>query len=384
MSVPDTETAAAAHDYAVLAARIKRWGRELGFGAVGVCGIDLAEDEARLMAWLDDERHGEMAYMALHGLKRTRPNWLRPGTMSVISARLDYMRADCAPAEAVLDNKELGYVSRYALGRDYHKVLRRKLQKLADRISEEVGTFGYRAFTDSAPVMEKPLARNAGLGWIGKHTNLLSRDAGSWFFLGELYTDLPLPHDVSAKDHCGSCRSCIDACPTGAITSAYHLDARLCISYLTIELKGAIPIALRPLVGNRVFGCDDCQLVCPWNRFAVHSDNHDFSPRHALDAPRLTDLFRWSEAEFRRKTRGSPIRRAGYEGWIRNVAVALGNAKTSPQVTSALKSRLDFPSAMVREHIAWALEQHGMGEHESGNRGGVADGRRTNSGNGDR
>lgn len=353
---PDAEPT----DYAALAARVKRWGRELGFGAVGITGVDLADDEARLLAWLEDGRHGEMAYMASHGVKRTRPAALRPGTLSVISARLDYQRPDCAPADAVLEDPTLGYVSRYALGRDYHKVLRRRLQKLAERISGEVGAFGYRAFTDSAPVMEKPLARDAGLGWIGKHTNLLSRTAGSWFFLGELYTDLPLPHDAPASDHCGTCRACIDACPTGAITAPYELDARLCISYLTIELKGGIPVELRPLVGNRVFGCDDCQLACPWNRFAAQSDNDDFSPRHGLDAPRLVDLFRWSEAEFLHKTRGSAIRRAGYEGWLRNVAVALGNAKTSPEVTSALKSRIDFPSAMVREHVAWALERHGV------------------------
>ncbi|HSS66022.1 MAG TPA: tRNA epoxyqueuosine(34) reductase QueG [Gammaproteobacteria bacterium] len=361
MSALHSDSVDSTRDYAALAERIKRWGRELGFGAVGVAGVDLAADEARLMAWLDDGRHGEMAYMARHGVRRTRPDALRPGTISVISARLDYMRADCAPAEAVLEDAELGYLSRYALGRDYHKVLRRKLQMLADRISAEVGEFGYRAFTDSAPVMEKPLARNAGLGWIGKHTNLLSREAGSWFFIGELYTDLPLPHDAPGSDHCGTCRACIDACPTGAITAPYRLDARLCISYLTIELKGSIPVELRPLVGNRIFGCDDCQLVCPWNRFAVHSDNDDFSPRHDLDAPRLVDLIRWSEAEFLHKTRGSPVRRAGYEGWIRNLAVALGNAKTSPEVTSALKSRLDFPSTLVREHVSWALEQHGAG-----------------------
>ena len=360
MNVPKANSADATRDYAALAARIKVWGRDLGFGAVGVTGVDLAADEARLMAWLDDHRHGEMAYMSSHGVKRTRPRLLRPGTNSVISARLDYLRADCVPAETVLENGELGYVSRYALGRDYHKVLRRKLQMLADRISEEVGGFGYRAFTDSAPVMEKPLARNAGLGWIGKHTNLLSREAGSWFFIGELYTDLPLPRDPPGTDHCGTCRACIDACPTGAITAPYRIDARLCISYLTIELKGSIPEKLRPLVGNRVFGCDDCQLVCPWNRFAVHSDNDDFRPRHGLDAPRLADLLRWSETEFLQKTRGSAIRRAGYEGWLRNVAVALGNARTSPEVTSALKSRLDFPSAMVREHVSWALKRHGV------------------------
>ncbi len=383
MTVPNIGSAAAPRDYAALTLCIKRWGRELGFGAVGITGIDLAEDEARLMAWLDQRRHGEMAYMALHGTRRTRPELLRPGTISVISARLDYMRPEAAEAEGVLENSELGYISRYALGRDYHKVLRRKLQKLADRISEEVGVFGYRAFTDSAPVMEKPLARNAGLGWIGKHTNLLSRSAGSWFFLGELYTDLPLPHDPAASDHCGTCRACIDVCPTGAITAPYELDARLCISYLTIEQKGAIPVELRPLVGNRVFGCDDCQLVCPWNRFAVRSTEEDFAPRHGLDAPRLVDLFQWGEAEFLHKTRGSPIRRAGYEGWIRNLSVALGNAETSPEVTSALKSRLDFPSAMVREHVAWALGRHGVGRQGREDHGRATDGRQKDAGESD-
>ncbi len=383
MNVQHPSSVAAPRDYAELGALVKQWGLELGFGAVGITGVELDQDEARLMAWLSDHRHGEMAYMAQHGVKRTRPQALRPGTLSVISARLDYMYADTAPAEVVLDNDELGYISRYALGRDYHKVLRRKLQQLADRISTEVGAFGYRAFTDSAPVMEKPLARNAGLGWIGKHTNLLSRAAGSWFFLGELYTDLPLPHDAPATDHCGTCRACIDACPTGAITAPYQLDARLCISYLTIELKHSIPVALRPLVGNRVFGCDDCQLVCPWNRFAVQSDNDDFSPRHALDAPRLIDLFRWDEAEFLDKTRGSAIRRAGYEGWLRNVAVALGNAKSSPEVISALKSRISFPSAMVREHVLWALGRHGVGGQGREDNGRATDGRQKDAGDSD-
>ena len=360
MNAPKSVPFSTAIDYPALAARIKRWGRELGFGAVGISGTDLGEDEANLIAWLEQKRHGEMAYMALHGTRRSRPAELKPGTLSVVSVRMDYLRSDTVPADAVLEDDSLGYVSRYALGRDYHKVLRRRLQKLADRITAEVGPFGYRAFTDSAPVLEKPLARNAGLGWIGKHTNLLSRSAGSWFFLGELYTDLPLPHDLRAKDHCGTCRACIDACPTGAITAPYRLDARLCISYLTIELKGNIPVELRPLVGNRVFGCDDCQLVCPWNRFAVPSDNPDFSPRHGLDAPRLAELFCWSEAEFDHNTRGSAIRRAGYDGWLRNVAVALGNARTSPEVVAALKSRVDSPSAVVREHVVWALQRHGV------------------------
>jgi epoxyqueuosine reductase len=343
-----------------LAKQIKDWGHELGFQAVGITGTDLSADEARLMTWLRLGRQGEMAYMGRHGIKRSRPQALRPGTLSVISARLDYLCSGAAPAETVLARPDLAYVSRYALGRDYHKVARRKLQALAERIRDSVGEFGYRAFTDSAPVMEKALARNAGLGWIGKHTNLLSRSAGSWFFLGELYTDLPLPHDPPARDHCGTCRACIDACPTGAIVAPYQLDARLCISYLTIELKGAIPLELRPMMGNRIFGCDDCQLVCPWNRFATISEGGDFSSRHGLDAPKLVDLFAWTEGEFVDRTTGSAIRRTGYEGWLRNVAVALGNAQTSPGVVSALKSRMGHPSAIVREHVAWALERHGV------------------------
>ena len=350
-----------------LSKQIKAWGRELGFQAVGITGTDLSEDEARLMTWLRLGRQGEMAYMGRHGVKRSRPQALRPGTLSVISARLDYLCSDSAPAEAVLGRADLGYVSRYALGRDYHKAARRKLQALAEKLRESVGEFGYRAFTDSAPVMEKALARNAGLGWIGKHTNLLSRSAGSWFFLGELYTDLPLPHDPPARDHCGTCRACIDACPTGAIVAPYQLDARLCISYLTIELKGTIPLELRPMMGNRVFGCDDCQLVCPWNRFATTSAGGDFSPRQGLDAPKLVDVFAWTEVEFLDRTRGSAIRRTGYEGWLRNVAVALGNAQTSPEIVSALKSRMDHPSAIVREHVAWALQRHGAADVELAN-----------------
>ncbi len=350
-----------AADFNGLAADIKAWGRDLGFHAIGISGVDLSEDEARLMAWLDDGRHGEMGYMHRHGIKRSRPAALRPGTVSVISVRLDYLRANTVPAETVLDRGELGYVSRYALGRDYHKVLRSRLQRLAERIRDHAGPFGYRAFTDSAPVMEKPLARNAGLGWIGKHTNLLSRSAGSWFFLGELYTDLPLPYDEPGTDHCGTCRACIDACPTGAITAPYQLDARLCISYLTIEFKGYIPEPLRPMIGNRIFGCDDCQLVCPWNRFAALSSEEDFSTRHGLDAPRLTDLFAWSESEFLERTKGNAIRRTGYLSWLRNIAVALGNAPTTSDVVTALMSRADHPSALVREHVAWALEQHGHG-----------------------
>ncbi len=352
--------AAPAEDTEALARHIKAWARELGFQAAGIADPDLGADEARLLAWLDAGRHGEMHYMQRHGLKRSRAGLLHPGTVRVISVRMDYLPRDAAPAEAVLADPCLAYVSRYALGRDYHKLVRRRLQKLADRIEKAVGPFSYRVFTDSAPVLEKPLARDAGLGWIGKHTNLLHRDAGSWFFLGELYTDLPLPADDAASDHCGTCRACMDACPTGAIVAPYELDARLCISYLTIELRGSIPEPLRPLVGNRIFGCDDCQLVCPWNRYADRSGEADFSPRHGLDASSLAALFRWSEDEFLRCTQGSAIRRIGYERWLRNIAVALGNAPGEPAVLEALEARRAHSSPLVREHVGWALARHGV------------------------
>jgi len=332
---------------------------ELGFQSVGVSGIMLGEDEARLLDWLARGRHGDMAYMHRHGAKRSRPAHLVPGTLRVVSARMNYWPSAAAPAAAVLDDPRLGYVSRYALGRDYHKVVRKRLQRLAERMGDEVGTFGYRAFVDSAPVMEKALARDAGLGWIGKHTNLISRDAGSWFFIGELYTDLPLPLDSPRAEHCGTCRACIDACPTGAIVAPYEIDARLCISYLTIELRSSIPVELRPLVGNRIFGCDDCQVVCPWNRFARASIEADFAPRHELDSSNLIKLFRWTEEAFLEFTRGSPIRRIGYHCWLRNIAVALGNGPTSPAAIAALAARRDFPSEMVREHVRWALARLG-------------------------
>ncbi len=341
-----------------LAGRIKQWGRELGFQQVGIAGADLNEDEALLKRWLAEGRHGEMAYMARHGTRRSRPAELVPGTARVIAARMDYLPEDGADPWQVLGDARLGYVSRYALGRDYHRLLRKRLQALADRIAGEAGPFGYRVFTDSAPVLEKPLARNAGLGWIGKHTNLIHTGAGSWFFLGEIYTDLALPVDRAAEDHCGTCHACIDACPTGAITGPYQLDARRCISYLTIELRGSIPLELRPLVGNRVYGCDDCQLVCPWNRYARFTREPGFQPRHALDAPALVELFRWSEADFLRRTEGSPIRRIGYACWLRNVAVALGNAPHDPCIVEALHQRREDPSPLVREHVTWALEQH--------------------------
>ncbi len=336
---------------------IRGWGRDLGFQQVGIASTDLAEAEAHLERWLDQGHQGEMDYMGRHGPKRSRPAELVPGTRSVISVRLDYLPEPPALTWQRLRDPHTGFVSRYALGRDYHRLLRQRLERLARRIGEHLGPFGYRAFVDSAPVLEKPLAQRAGLGWIGKHTNLINRAAGSWFFLGELYTDLPLPADPPAADHCGRCRACLDACPTGAIVAPYQLDARRCISYLTIELKGSIPLEFRPPIGNRIFGCDDCQLVCPWNRFARLTEEADFHPRHGLDQGALTKLFAWSEEEFLRRTEGSAIRRIGYPGWLRNLAVALGNAPPSPPVVEALLRHQGHPSELVREHLAWALER---------------------------
>jgi epoxyqueuosine reductase len=352
-----SSVAATTLDLDALAARIKAWGAELGFGKVGIASVDLAGDEARLMAWLQEGRHGTMDYMRRHGTRRSRPQELAPGTIRVISARMDYFPRDAREPWSLLRDGERAYVARYALGRDYHKLVRHRLQKLANRIGDAIGPFGYRAFADSAPVLEKALARDAGLGWIGKHTLLLDRDAGSWFFLGELYTDLPLPVDAASTAHCGSCTRCIDVCPTRAITGPYRLDARRCIAYLTIESKDPIPEDLRPLLGNRVFGCDDCQLVCPWNRYAQPTLEEAFAPRHGLDGAKLVELFAWSEGEFTRKTEGMPIRRAGYIGWLRNVAVALGNAPHSPAAVAALAARAGHPSALVREHVAWAMQQ---------------------------
>jgi epoxyqueuosine reductase len=343
-------------DYTALAAAIKDWGRELGFQKVGIAAIELPGDEQRLLAWLGLQRHGAMGYMQRHGTRRSRPAELVPGTLRVISARMDYWPRAADPATVLADGR-LGYVSRYALGRDYHKVLRSRLAQLADRVAAAVGSSGYRAFTDSAPVLEKALARDAGLGWIGKHTNLLDRHDGSWFFLGEVFTDLPLPADAPVSAHCGSCTACIDVCPTQAIVAPYELDARRCISYLTIELDGAIPEELRTPMGNRIYGCDDCQLVCPWNRYAKVTAEADFQARHGLDATSLEELFRWTEAEFLERTSGSAIRRIGYERWLRNVAVALGNAPHTVSVIEALASRREHPSAVVREHVGWALSQ---------------------------
>jgi epoxyqueuosine reductase len=332
--------------------------RALGFGALGVASIDIPEDERHLLNWLADGFHGEMDYMERHGTLRSHPEQLAPGTVRVVSARMDYWPGAAHPAQAVLGDPTLGYVSRYALGRDYHKILRRALATLAEGLQQRIGPFGFRVCVDSAPVLEKALARDAGLGWIGKHTNLIARDAGSWFFLGEILTDLPLPVDTPASAHCGSCQACIPACPTGAIVAPYQLDARRCIAYLTIEHKSAIPVELRAAIGNRVYGCDDCQLVCPWNKFAHAAAHPDFKVRNHLDAAALTELFRWTEGEFEERMRGSAIYRIGYERWLRNIAVALGNAPTSPEVVRALNDRREDPSPLVREHVDWAIEQH--------------------------
>jgi epoxyqueuosine reductase len=349
--------AAAKCDYALLARAIKAWGRELGFQAMGIADTDLAAAEARLAAWLAAGFHGEMDYMARHGARRARPDLLRPGTLRVISARMNY-RPQAAESWSVINAPQKAYIARYATGRDYHKVLRRRLQQLARRIEREIGAFGHRVYTDSAPVMEVALAAKSGLGWRGKHTLLLSRDAGSYFFLGEIYTDLPLPADAPVADHCGSCSKCLDICPTGAIVEPYRVDARRCISYLTIELKGAIPVELRALIGNRVYGCDDCQLVCPWNRYAEVSAEPDFRVRHGLDEAQLVDLFAWSESQFQERMAGSAIHRIGFERWSRNLAVGLGNAPSSAAVLGALRSRAGDASALVREHVAWALQRH--------------------------
>ncbi|HEY7674312.1 MAG TPA: tRNA epoxyqueuosine(34) reductase QueG [Burkholderiales bacterium] len=345
-------------DLAMLAATIKMWGGELGFQAVGVADTDLSIAEPRLAEWLARGFGGEMDYMRRHGAKRTRPAGLVPGTLRVISARMDY-RPRALDSSQVLGDGSRAFIARYALGRDYHKVLRGRLKRLAGRIEAEIGEFGYRVFTDSAPVMEVELARKAGLGWRGKHTLLLSREAGSFFFLGEIYTDLPLPADAPVSEHCGTCKKCIDICPTSAIVAPYLVDARRCISYLTIELKGSIPVALRPLIGNRVYGCDDCQLVCPWNRYARISEEPDFRVRNGLDCAELVDLFGWTEAQFSRRMSGSAVLRVGYERWLRNLAVGLGNAPAGTRVVEALRSRASDPSALVREHVAWALARHG-------------------------
>jgi epoxyqueuosine reductase len=358
-TVPSTQ----APDLAALAQDIKRWGLEFGFQQIGITDCDLTDAEPRLAEWLALGRHGDMNYMARHGARRARPGELVPGTIRVISARMNYFPAQVRESAAVLGAPDRAYVSRYALGRDYHKVLRRRLQQLSDRVSSAIGPFSYRVFTDSAPVMEVALAQKSGIGWRGKHTLLLNREAGSYFFLGEIYTDLPLPVDVQIPEHCGTCRKCLDACPTGAIVAPYELDARRCISYLTIEHKGAIPEALRPLIGNRVYGCDDCQLACPWNRYAQRTGEPDFNVRNGLDDVSLVELFGWSESEFHERLAGTAIHRIGYERWLRNIAVGLGNAlgalergPATVSIRAALEFRRDDASSLVREHVEWALE----------------------------
>lgn len=348
-------------DYPALKLKIQDWGRALGFQQIGVSDIDLSLAEQRLREWLDAGFHGGMDYMSRHGNLRSRPDELVPGTRRVISVRMDYLPEGRAELHAQLEAPGAAFISRYALGRDYHKVLRNRLQTLATQIESVVGQYGYRVFTDSAPVMEKPLAEKAGLGWIGKHTNLINRHAGSFFFLGEIYTDLPLPLDEPTSNHCGSCTACIDICPTQAIVAPYKLDARRCVSYLTIELHGPIPEEFRKPIGNRIYGCDDCQVVCPWNRYAQLTQETDFLPRHGLAVADLLDLFAWDEAAFLKKTEGSAIRRLGHERWLRNLAIALGNAPHSSAVMTALQHRLGHPSELVREHALWAIKQQGVG-----------------------
>jgi epoxyqueuosine reductase len=359
MSEKSTET-----DYLTLLQKIKTWSKEFGFQQLGVSDIDLSEHEKHLNKWLAAGLHGEMDYMQKHGSKRSHPEELIDDTCRVISVRMDYMPPDCELSDSVLSDPSLGFISRYALGRDYHKVMRKRLQKLVDKINTQVDDFNYRVFVDSAPVLEKALAEKSGLGWIGKHSNLINKKAGSWFFLGEIYTNIPLPLSNSPTDeHCGTCTTCIDICPTKAIVAPYKVDARRCISYLTIELHGSIPLEFRKDMGNRIYGCDDCQLCCPWNRFSQPTLEHDFFTRHPLDAPDLVELFNWSEDEFLKQTEGSAIRRIGYERWIRNIAIALGNAPTSEKIVHALKlKKYEFNNnSIIVEHINWALaRQHTM------------------------
>ncbi|HEX7982328.1 MAG TPA: tRNA epoxyqueuosine(34) reductase QueG [Duganella sp.] len=372
MSLPES-------NLAELALSIKRWGVELGFAEIRITDIDLSHAEAGLRAWLDAGMHGEMDYMAAHGMLRARPAELVPGTVRVISARMNYLPREAESGGEVdgaedwrgrelrrLADPGAAVISVYARGRDYHKVLRARLQQLADKVKAEIGEFGYRVFTDSAPLMELPLAEKAGLGWRGKHTLLLSRTAGSMFFMGEFLVDLPLPVDPPTGAHCGQCSACIDVCPTQAILGPGRLDARRCVSYLTIELKSAIPLDMRPLIGNRVYGCDDCQTACPWNKFAQRAVLPDFDERHGLGDASMVELFAWSEEEFNRKMEGSPIRRIGHERWLRNLAVGLGNAAAAgargdAAIVAALTARREHPSALVREHVEWALACHAEG-----------------------
>ncbi len=346
-------------DYHKLAENIRLWARELGFQAAGITEAKVPErDKKHFQEWLDQGLHGDLEYMERHKELRCHPEKLHEGVIRVISVRMDYLPAETETVK-ILNKPEKAYISRYALGRDYHKLIRKRLTQLGKKIEETVGEHGYRAFVDSAPVMERPLAQQAGLGWMGKHSLIINRQAGSFFFLGELFTNLPLPTDEPyEKNHCGRCSACMDICPTGAIVEPYKIDARKCISYLTIENSGPIPIELRSKMGNRVFGCDDCQLTCPWNRFAKHTQENDFQPRHHLDNSDLADLFLWTEEEFLERTAGSPIRRAGFESWLRNLAVSLGNAPTTEKIVAALHQRQDYPSELVKEHVDWALLQH--------------------------
>lgn len=347
-------------DFTEITLQIKAWALELGFAQIGITNCDTDDASAKLQAWLDKQYHGEMHYMTNHRALRQHPEKLVPGALRIISVRMDYLPKDHESTE-ILGNKNKAYISRYALGRDYHKVLRKRLTQLAEKINEKmrVENFIYRAFTDSAPIFERHLARKAGIGWIGKNTMIMNQDAGSFFFLGELFTNLPLPvSEPYATAHCGSCTACIDVCPTKAIVAPYQIDARKCISYLTIEYKGSIDPELRSLMGNRIYGCDDCQLFCPWNKFAKFTNEKDFQPRHNLKNAELIELFAWSEEEFLTNTAGSAIRRAGYESWLRNIAIALGNTENSAGVISALQSRVNDPSEIVREHVQWALERH--------------------------
>jgi len=345
-------------DATALQQNIRAWALELGFQQTGFARAGLSKDETRLEHWLQLQRHGEMDYMQRHGSKRSHPAELVEGTISIISLRMDYLPEESFEPQSLLEQPDKAYISRYALGRDYHKMIRNRLQKLANRIEEATGPFGYRVFTDSAPVLEKPLARNAGLGWVGKHTSLINKVVGSWFFLGEIYTNLPLTADNPVGEHCGTCTACIEVCPTQAIVAPFELDARRCISYLTIELHGSIPVEFRKSMGNRIYGCDDCQLFCPWNKFAQPTGEQDFAPRHGLDDVQLVELFGWSEQQFLQRTEGSAIRRIGHLRWLRNIAVALGNAPTRPEIVAALTAHADHESELVREHVAWALEQH--------------------------
>ena len=344
-------------DLSLLAEQIKLWSSELGFSSMGITDIDLSQDQRYLEKWLEKGYHGEMKYMERHGKKRSRPAELVQGTKRIISLSMNYLPENYNGLELLEEDKK-AFVSGYARGRDYHKIMRSRLKKLVSKIKVH-SSHENRVFVDSAPVLEKALAQKAGLGWIGKNTLLLNKNAGSYFFLGEIYTDLELPIDEpKIVNHCGSCTSCMDVCPTKAFEGPNQLDARKCISYLTIEYKGSIEEELRPMMGNRIFGCDDCQIFCPWNKFLKITDEADFKPRHNLDDIDLSNLFMWSEEEFLEKTQGSPIRRAGYESWLRNIAIALGNAESSVEVLRALHSKKDHPSEIVKEHVNWAIEQH--------------------------